>query len=358
MATEKGLEPSTSGVTGRHSNQLNYRTNAGRFAESGCKYKSFFTICKHEYRFILYIFATVIERVEMKAQLIDLSEWGYFGEGGSSTSYTKKVGENLVLKLNNRDIPVEITENEYLASKAFHEAGFPSPAIFDFVTDGERFGYTSQRINGKQSFARLLSQETGSAERLARRFAALARDLHGTAADATKMSSARERLLKSIGDLSFVPEDVAAAVRKCFSSIGDDAMCLHGDMNPGNIISFEDRDNWIGVNEFAYGDPFLDIATMHIICYFLPAKYVKRLYHAGQSQLRLFFTFFKKAYFGNGWDSKEVEARIWDAATVKFCAAAATKPEFVSLLIPLVRRNRLGFLFRSATFKDRLPVRK
>lgn len=26
MAIQKGLEPSTSGVTGRHSNQLNYRT--------------------------------------------------------------------------------------------------------------------------------------------------------------------------------------------------------------------------------------------------------------------------------------------------------------------------------------------
>ena len=29
FAVRKGLEPSTSGVTGRHSNQLNYRTNAG-----------------------------------------------------------------------------------------------------------------------------------------------------------------------------------------------------------------------------------------------------------------------------------------------------------------------------------------
>ena len=34
LAVRKGLEPSTSGVTGRHSNQLNYRTRfpfAGRF---------------------------------------------------------------------------------------------------------------------------------------------------------------------------------------------------------------------------------------------------------------------------------------------------------------------------------------
>ena len=30
MATRKGLEPSTSGVTGRHSNQLNYRAIYGR----------------------------------------------------------------------------------------------------------------------------------------------------------------------------------------------------------------------------------------------------------------------------------------------------------------------------------------
>ena len=41
LAVRKGLEPSTSGVTGRHSNQLNYRTIAGCFpVRSGCKYTS------------------------------------------------------------------------------------------------------------------------------------------------------------------------------------------------------------------------------------------------------------------------------------------------------------------------------
>lgn len=46
MATRKGFEPSTSGVTGRHSNQLNYRTNAGCFVRSGCKYMKIFILCK------------------------------------------------------------------------------------------------------------------------------------------------------------------------------------------------------------------------------------------------------------------------------------------------------------------------
>ncbi len=37
LAVRKGLEPSTSGVTGRHSNQLNYRTNVLVCVERGCK---------------------------------------------------------------------------------------------------------------------------------------------------------------------------------------------------------------------------------------------------------------------------------------------------------------------------------
>ena len=32
-ADRTGLEPATSGVTGRHSNQLNYRSTVGKFSE-------------------------------------------------------------------------------------------------------------------------------------------------------------------------------------------------------------------------------------------------------------------------------------------------------------------------------------
>lgn len=282
----------------------------------------------------------------MEAKRIDLTEWEYFGEGGSSKSYTYKMDGNIVLKLNSKDIPAAKTEQEYLASKAFHDAGFPSPAIFDLVTDGERLGYTSRRVKGKMSYARILSQEPDRTDELASKFAALALDLHRTPADVTKMKDARAELRKAIGELSNVPEGVAEVVEKCFAAIGSETSCLHGDMNPGNLISFEGRDNWIGVNEFAYGDPFLDIATMHIICNCLPVKMVSSLYHADRRRLKLFYKAFKKAYFGEGWNSSDVRDHISCAAVVRLCAYAADKPGYADILASSARKQKIRFFLR------------
>ena len=282
----------------------------------------------------------------MEAKRIDQADWEYFGEGGSSTSYINKKDGNIVLKLCNKDIPLTTILKEYLASKSFNEAGFPSPAVYDFVTDGERFGYTGQRIKGKVSYARTLSQEPDSIEKLAGSFAKLALELHRSPADTSKMTDACDNLIEKMGDLSYVPEDVAEGVRKRLSSIRKGTSCLHGDMNPGNLISFEGKDTWIGVNEFTYGDPYLDIATMHILCNYLPTKSVSRLYHTDRRSLRKFFKAFKKAYFGTDWNSKDVRKHIKDASIVKFCAAAASKPEYTGTLIPLVRGQRIMFLLR------------
>ena len=49
FAVRTGLEPATPGVTGRYSNQLNYRTNCSDlcvFVERGCKGRHFFETCK------------------------------------------------------------------------------------------------------------------------------------------------------------------------------------------------------------------------------------------------------------------------------------------------------------------------
>lgn len=55
LAVRTGLEPATPGVTGRYSNQLNYRTICSdfmRFVERGCKGTHFFQTCKFFFHFL------------------------------------------------------------------------------------------------------------------------------------------------------------------------------------------------------------------------------------------------------------------------------------------------------------------
>ena len=282
----------------------------------------------------------------MEAKRINLEEWDYFGEGGSGKSYCNKKNGNILLKLNGQDIPEETSFREFCSLKYFFENGLPVPEVYDFVTDGKCFGYTAQRIKGKLSIARILSQEPDKTDMLAAAFAGHALTLHSTDADETKVSDAIAGYRELFGDLSFVPEDVAETVRRCLDGLVSRPTLLHGDMNPGNMISFEGRNYWIGVNDLKYGDPYLDIATMYVICYCMSPKSVSRLYHASVRTFRKFFESFGKAYFGHSWNSSWVEHHIWNAVIVKCCALIKANPKLASQYVPFIRGQKLLFSLR------------
>lgn len=280
----------------------------------------------------------------MEAKKVNLMEWGYFGEGGTAVSFCNKQNGNLFLKLNKAGYPEQLTWEEFNASKLFGEMGLPTPAVYDYVTDGERFGYVGERIKGKVSFARILSNEPSRREEIARRFALMARDLHGTKADTTRMKSCLDNFRSYLGDLSFVPSDVADKVRKCLDRFNDVPFCLHGDFNPGNVISNEGREYWIGVNSFMYGDPYWDLATLYIIANCIPSRVVKERYHLSPSELRAFCQSFGRHYLGDSWDSGEVRSRIQDAVVVRCCALIRRNPRNAYLYVPFIRGKK--FLFR------------
>ena len=284
----------------------------------------------------------------MEAKKINLDEWGYYGEGGTAVSFCNKHDGNLYLKLNKAGHPEHLTREEYLASKYFSEIGLPAPKVYDFVTDGERFGYTGERIKGKVSFARILSQEPGRLEELAFKFAAMAKELHRTKADTSRMKSCLQYYKEYLGDLSFVPSDVADRIREYLTEFEDTPFYLHGDMNPGNVINFEGRDYWIGINSLMFGDSCWDLATMYIIANCLPAKHVKKIYHMSPAQCRKFFEAFKKHYSGNSCNDPATEKRIHDAAMIKCCALIKSDPGCSSLYLPLIRGNKLAFHLRMA----------
>ena len=53
-AVRKGLEPSTSGVTGRHSNQLNYRTRLVASVKADANISTFFGLANYFFKKLIF----------------------------------------------------------------------------------------------------------------------------------------------------------------------------------------------------------------------------------------------------------------------------------------------------------------
>ena len=287
----------------------------------------------------------------MEAKRIKLEEWSYLGAGSTATSYSNKYDGNLFLKLDYKGYPVESTIEEYKAQSVCMELGLPFPKVYDFVTDGERYGYTGERVKGKMSFARILSQEPGRMDELCTKFTEMVKEFHQTPVDDTRMRSLKVKLQEE--NLSHFPADVAAKIKGYIDELDGGRTFLHGDLNPGNVICYEDKDFWIGTTSLLYGDPFWDLADMYVLCHCTPGAVVEESYHVSPKVLKSFYTLFKKKYFGDTWDSPEVNERIRHAAMIKCCLKLKEDPAASGYVVPLVRERRLLTLIGKCLYSKR-----
>lgn len=286
----------------------------------------------------------------MEAKKIELEEWSYLGTGSTATSYANKYDGNLFLKLDNTGYPVESTIEEFEAQRVCLEIGLPFPKVYDFVTDGERYGYTGERIKGKMSYARILSQEPGRLEELCSKFTEMVKRFHQTPASDSRVKNLKENLLKE--DLSHVPADVASKIKGYIKELGESRTCLHGDLNPGNLICYEEKDYWIGTTSLIYGDPIWDMADMYVLCHCTPGAVVAESYHLSLKVLKSFYTLFKKKYFGDTWNSPAVTERIQHAAMIKCCLKLKKDPSSASYILPLLRGRALQALIGRCLYRS------
>ena len=114
----------------------------------------------------------------MTAKTINLQEWEPFGGGGFGESYYNKTDDSVILKLNKPGIPPEKSLEEFQRSKAVFDMGIPCAQPYDYVTDGERYGMIVQRIQGKESFGRIIADHPERLPELAGITAACAKALH------------------------------------------------------------------------------------------------------------------------------------------------------------------------------------
>ena len=128
-------------------------------------------------------------------KLIDVNDYVQTGEGGTSLTYTYRTRPTMA-KLFNLANEAELAEKEFLTARAVFEMGLPTPEPLQLVTDGERRGVEYELISNKRSFTRIISQEPERLEEISLTFARMARELHETKADTSRLTSIKERLCR------------------------------------------------------------------------------------------------------------------------------------------------------------------
>jgi len=240
-------------------------------------------------------------------ELINLDDYIQTGEGGTALSYSHKDGKTLA-KLFMKGMGAETAEREFLVNKTVYEMGILTPKPIRLVTDGERFGAEYELIRNKRSFARIISQEPEQLEPLSLRFARLAREIHQTAADTSRLPSMKELIRAQIVRYTDVPADVRENALQFLESVPDTSTCLHGDLHIGNIITDGNRTLWIDVGDFAYGVPEWDLGIMFYSSNYMSEQRAMSIFHLPIEVLRQHWAVFARAYYGID-DQEELRKR-------------------------------------------------
>lgn len=239
-------------------------------------------------------------------EIINLEDYVQTGEGGTAVSYTHK-SKNTLAKLYNPGFEADRARAEFYTAKTVFDMGIPTPEPYRLVTDGERFGAEYELVPDKRSFTRIISQEPERLQEISLTFASLARKLHSTPADTSRLRSYKEVLTQFYKEKNLVPEAFKQRALAFLENVPDTPNCLHGDLQIGNIITDGYRTLWIDVGEFSYGTPEWDLCIMWIMGQRMDEKRADMLFHLKPQQIKDHWNIFLPAYIGSK-DPQEIAA--------------------------------------------------
>lgn len=277
----------------------------------------------------------------MEAKSVNLNEWEEFGAGGIGRSYFNKTDDSVILKLNAENWPKEKTELEVIYSQEVQKLGLPTPSVYSFVTDGTRYGHIDQRIKGKKSMARIMSQDPSKIEEFAKVMAQMTRQLNETKCN----TEVFQNLVKAYTEaIEAIPcnEDIKKQLRAYMAMMENTDGCLHGDLQPGNVITADGKFYWIDLGGFGYGDPCLDFGNMYLLLYIMPPQLVKSLFHMKHKDFERFFQLYLRYYYG-GEPSAEVMEKIKGSAYVKAGIVVGKFPKIGKMILPLLEGKTIKF---------------
>lgn len=254
----------------------------------------------------------------MEAVLVDIKDYEYSGEGANGTSYNHKLDKGIMIKLYNSTQPIKNIIAEYTLAHKVYDAGIPTPRPGDFITDGTgRYGIMFQRVSGKKSFCRAVSQDPENIEKYAREFAQLCKVLHSTKVDTSMFLSVKKTYYEMLESNPFYTQEERTYVKALIDSCPDGEYAIHGDLHFGNALISDEGMFFIDLGDFSYGHPYFDLGQLLLCCLYNTEEFTREVFHISNEMAARFWFFFVKEYFGEDADHDAIEQMLRPYAGLK-----------------------------------------
>lgn len=272
----------------------------------------------------------------MKAATIDLNDYVHAGEGANGESFNHRTNSRTMLKLFNRDAPVDIIVNELEFSHKVYGTGIPTPKPGELVTDGNgRYGIIFERIEDKISFSRATGDHPEKVEEYARRFARLCLKLHSTHIEKGVFPDIKQMNLELLDKLTVYTEREREILRSYILNAPDGDTAIHGDLQFSNAIMSGDKDYLIDLGDFACGSPLFDLGMVLFTCIYDNHDFIREVFHMEPETAAEFWKHFVHEYFGEDVDPAVKERELRPYAALKLLIIernAGAIPEYHRLI--------------------------
>lgn len=252
-----------------------------------------------------------------QAELIDLNDYDYSGEGANGASYNHKTDPRFMLKLYNNTKPLSFITAELERAQNVYNLGVPSPKPGVLVTDGERYGIRFERILNKKSFSRAVGDNPARVEEYAREFARMCKLLHSTHCPTDRFVSVKDAYKRDLAENPFFTADEKVKIAAFIDSTPDADTAIHGDLQFSNAITDGEHNYFIDLGDFAYGNPLFDLGMVLLCCKYDSDEFVEEVFHMKQETANKFWDCFVPEYFGEDADPVEVEKMVRPYAGLK-----------------------------------------
>lgn len=232
-----------------------------------------------------------------KPKPLKLASYDEFGGGYASKSFNSEDGDSMLKVYCKGDLR-ELTIREKLNARAVMQFGIPTPLVGSLYEEGDNTGLDFERITGKKSLSRIISEQPERLKEITVLFANMCKELHAKECDVKLFPDRRTSYRNTVITCDAITESEKQKALAFIDQIPSATTCLHGDMQLSNVITNGKDTLWIDLADFGYGNPLLDMGMWYFLSVLNTEALCQHIFHLSKQQMTEIWDIFIEVYYG------------------------------------------------------------